>query len=273
MRVLATFIVALGLVVSPVLAGTTAPGTNDSAATNPNPTAAAQPAAAPSAVAKADPAAKPEPSSSEVAAELQQLRDLLEAQAKQLQEQQQKMQLLEDQLNASSAARENLVTVPGVADGAGIGPVADTAATVNVANANPSQERNPDEPLAIHFKGITLTPGGYFAGETIWRNKAIGSDVNTSFNAAPFNGTSQANTSEFNASGRATRMSMLAEGKLSNVKIGGYYEMDFLSAGSTANNNQSNGYGARVRQAWAQAALTNGLTFTGGQMYTMVVNG
>src|SRR5271170_6480980 len=141
MRVLATCIVALGLVVSPALAGPPTPGTNDSPAANTTATAAVQPAAAPAAAATADPAAKPEPSSSEVAAELQQLRDLLEAQSKQLQEQQQKMQLLEDQLNASSAARANLVTVPGVADGAGIEPGAGVAASANLANGDPSQEK------------------------------------------------------------------------------------------------------------------------------------
>src|SRR5271167_1590124 len=128
MRVLATCIVALGLVVSPALAGPPTPGTNDSPAANTTATTAAQPAAAPAPAATADPAAKPEPSSSEVAAELEQLRDLLEAQSKQLQEQQQKMQLLEEQLNASSAARANIVATPGAADPAGIGPVSGVAA-------------------------------------------------------------------------------------------------------------------------------------------------
>jgi hypothetical protein len=267
MRVLATCIVALGLAVSPALAGTTAPGTNDSAASNTSPTTGAQPATAPPAVAKTDPAAKPEPSSSEVAAELQQLRDLLEAQSKQLQEQQQKMQLLEEQLNASSAARENLVTVPGVADGAGIGPVAGVA--VNTSLANASQEKT-GPPTSISFKGITLTPGGFMAAETVWRSKALAGDVNTPLNSAPFQGSSNAQMSEFQASGRQSRISMLVEGKLDNVKIGGYYETDFLSSATTSNNNQSNSYSLRQRQFWAQAAFNSGWTFTGGQQWSLL---
>jgi len=267
MRVLATCIVALGLSVSPALAGTTAPGTNDSAASNTSPTTGAQPATAPPAVAKTDPAAKPEPSSSEVAAELQQLRDLLEAQSKQLQEQQQKMQLLEEQLNASSAARENLVTVPGVADGAGIGPVAGVAANTSLANA--SQEKT-GPPTSISFKGITLTPGGFMAAETVWRSKALAGDVNTPLNSAPFQGSSNAQMSEFQASGRQSRISMLVEGKLDNVKIGGYYETDFLSSATTSNNNQSNSYSLRQRQFWAQAAFNSGWTFTGGQQWSLL---
>ena len=46
---------------------------------------------------------------------------------------------------------------------------------------------------------------------------------------------------------------MLAEGKLSDVKLSGYVEADFLSAGVTSNNNQSNSYTLRQRQVWGQA--------------------
>ncbi len=46
--------------------------------------------------------------------------------------------------------------------------------------------------------------------------------------------------------------------------------MDFLSAGVTSNNNQSNSYTMRQRQAYAQAALNNGWTFTAGQMWSLV---
>jgi len=63
---------------------------------------------------------------------------------------------------------------------------------------------------------------------------------------------------------------MLVEGKLSQVKIGGYYEADFLSAGTTSNNNQSNSYTFRQRQFWGQAAFNSGLTLTGGQMWSLV---
>ena len=72
------------------------------------------------------------------------------------------------------------------------------------------------------------------AAETVWRNKALAADVNTPLNSAPFNGASNARMSEFQASGRQSRISMLVEGKLPSVKIGGYYEADFLSAGTTS---------------------------------------
>jgi len=127
-----------------------------------------------------------------------------------------------------------------------------------------------ESPLAIHYKGITITPVGFLAAETVWRQHALGSDINTPFNSIPFDGASQSNLSEFFGTGRQSRIGLLAEGKLGSAKIGGYYEADFLSAGITSNNNQSNSYSLRQRQAFAQAALNSGWTFTGGQMWSLV---
>jgi hypothetical protein len=127
-----------------------------------------------------------------------------------------------------------------------------------------------ESPLAIHVKGITITPGGFLAAETVWRQRALASDVNTPFNSVVFSGSSQSRLSEFFASGRQSRISMLAEGKLKSATLRGYVEADFLSAGVTSNNNQSNSYTLRQRQAWGQAALTDGWTFTGGQMWSLV---
>ncbi len=64
-------------------------------------------------------------------------------------------------------------------------------------------------------------------------------------------------------------MSLLAEGKADNVKLTAYYEMDWLSACTNSNNRQSNSYCNRQRQIWGQASLSNGLTFTGGQMWSL----
>jgi hypothetical protein len=127
-----------------------------------------------------------------------------------------------------------------------------------------------ESPLALHYKGITITPGGFLAAETVWRRGATGSDVNTPFNSIPFPGSSANHLSEFYASGRQSRVSMLSEGKLSSAKLTGYVEADFLSAGITSNGNESNSYTLRQRQAWGQAALNNGWSFTGGQMWSLV---
>jgi len=127
-----------------------------------------------------------------------------------------------------------------------------------------------ESPLAIHFKGITITPGGFLAAESVYRNRALGADINTPFNSVNFPGAAQNTISEFFGSGRQSRISMLAEGKINNMKLTGYVETDFLSAGVTSNNNESNSYTLRQRQAWGQAAFDNGWSVTGGQMWSLV---
>jgi hypothetical protein len=126
-----------------------------------------------------------------------------------------------------------------------------------------------EAPLAIHYKGITFTPGGFFAGETVWRQRATLGDINTQFNGIPFSAQGQARQTEFYGSGRQSRISMLAQGKWGETNLTGYYEMDFLGAGVTSNNNQSNSYVMRQRQIWGQAAFHDGVTVTTGQMWSL----
>jgi hypothetical protein len=145
-----------------------------------------------------------------------------------------------------------------------------TNAALSLQETQKNIQTSLESPLAIHYKGITITPGGFLAGETVWRQHALGSDINTPFNSIPFDGAAQSNMSEFFGSGRQSRLSALAEGKLSSAKLTGYFESDFLGAGITSNNNESNSYVFRVRQAFGQAALTDGWSFTGGQMWSLV---
>jgi hypothetical protein len=127
-----------------------------------------------------------------------------------------------------------------------------------------------ESPLALHYKGISITPGGFLAAEFVRRSRALASDVNTPFNSLTVPGASQSSLSEFFGSGRQSRISMLAEGRLQSAKLSGYVEADFLSAAASSNNNQSNSYSLRQRQAWGQVALDNGFTLTGGQMWSLV---
>jgi hypothetical protein len=128
-----------------------------------------------------------------------------------------------------------------------------------------------DSDWVIHYKGITLQPIGFFAGEAVFRNKNETTDIASSFNAIPFDGTTNARLTEFRGSARQSRLGLMASGMATpDLKLSGYWESDFLSAGVTSNSNESNSYTFRLRQFWAQAALSNGFTFTGGQMWTLL---
>jgi len=124
-------------------------------------------------------------------------------------------------------------------------------------------------PSALNYKGITITPGGYMAAETVWRSKATGADIPTPFSAIPFPSADLSHLSEFYGTGRQSRVSLMAEGKLNWGTIRGYVEADFLGTGTSSNNNQSNSYVMRQRVVWAQASLNNGWGFAGGQMWSL----
>ena len=126
-----------------------------------------------------------------------------------------------------------------------------------------------ESPAAIHYKGVTITPGGFLAAESVFRTRAVNSDIATPFTATPYGNSSNAHISEFNGSARQSRLAVLVNAPFSFGKAGGYYEMDFLSAGTTSNNNQTNSYTLRVRSAFGQVLLNNGFSFQGGQMFTM----
>jgi hypothetical protein len=127
-----------------------------------------------------------------------------------------------------------------------------------------------DSPLSIHYKGVEITPVAFFAAEAVWRQRALNADVNTPFNATPYSGAAQAHTTELNFSGRQSRIGALFVGNPGPFKLSGYVEADFLGAGASSNDNQSNSYVLRQRQIWGQVATNSGFTLTGGQMWSLV---
>jgi hypothetical protein len=232
------------------------------------------------------------PTSQVVAAELQELRDDRALERKQIEALQQEVSALKDEMRkrdeALKQAQASALAAQSNADRAASQAgqqqqtVADLRSDVtdlkqnvtNTALALQDTQKNlqggMESPLAIHYKGVSITPGGFLAAETAWRGHGLGADVNSPFNSIPFAGANASHLSEFFGSGRQSRVSMLTEGKLGNAKFTGYVESDFLSAGITSNNNQSNSYTMRQRQLWAQASLDGGWSFTGGQMWSLV---
>ena len=51
-------------------------------------------------------------------------------------------------------------------------------------------------PMSFRFKGITITPGGVIAAETVNRQRALSDDINTQFNSIPYGGNSVGKLSE-----------------------------------------------------------------------------
>ncbi|MGC1687489.1 MAG: hypothetical protein WA734_17820 [Candidatus Acidiferrales bacterium] len=270
MRVFLTCLLALGLATSPAMAGDdTKKVSDDTAKTAPAKTASDSNK---NASTESTPA---------VEAELQQMRDLLKAQSDQLEQQraalqieQQKVQALEERLSATapSAAAPSApppsVAVPAVEYHAGNSA---SSATMAPVGAQSGITAAPDQtgPESIRYKGISITPGGFVAAETAYRQHATGSDINTPFNSIPYPDVALGHLTENAFTARQSRLSLLAQSRIGSAKLSGYYEADWLGTGVTSNNRQSNSYVFRQRILYGQAAFDNGWSFTGGQQWSL----
>jgi hypothetical protein len=248
--------------------------------------------------AKAGPAAKPKPAKkadktdAAIAAQLEELRQALQSQQEQLQMLKEELAKRDRQIDeareAAAAANARAAEASTKATEAvnSTAEVKSTTATLNstvsdlkasnevlkttVATEQADAQKSMDEgPTTIRYKGISITPGGYLAGETVYRTHATGADIATPFTAIPFQASDLAHESENAFTGRQSRLSMLAQGKLGAATLTGYVEADFLGAGTTSNNRQTNSYVFRQRQLFAQASFDNGWIITGGQQWTL----
>jgi len=126
-----------------------------------------------------------------------------------------------------------------------------------------------ESPTAIHYKGVLIQPTAIVMAETVVRSRALNAETSTPFNSTPYMNTPQAFTSEFNATARQSRLALNLLAPTSWGKMGGYFETDFLGAGTTSNDNQTNSYLLRIREALAYASVNSGFTVSAGQMFTL----
>jgi hypothetical protein len=238
--------------------------------------------AAPAATSASAPAATPAPIT---AADVQSLKDALAAQQQQIERLTQQLQRQQDWQAQQSAAQaaakaDTAQTQPvpqqfaALTNGVAIQQTGTPAGglTLQDTQAEPGAKPNPMESpvISIHFKGITITPGGFVAAEFVRRSRALGADVPTPFNSLTMPGASQNSLSEFFGTARQSRPTVYIDGRLKNVELSSYVSADFLSSGDTSSATQTNSYTLRLRQAWGQAKFDNGWSFLGGQMWSLV---
>ena len=100
----------------------------------------------------------------------------------------------------------------------------------------------------LHYKGVTVTLGGFLAAESIYRQHDQASDISTSFASIPYANNSVGQTQELRFTARQSRISALVQGSPSpQTRLGFYSELDFQGGAQTANSNESNSYTPRLR--------------------------
>jgi hypothetical protein len=104
------------------------------------------------------------------------------------------------------------------------------------------------------FDTIHVSMAGTFIameGVRRQRNEESGGATDTPFSSMPFPNSPLYHENEFAFSAQQSRLALKATGNIDPAQhLAGYFEMDFLGAGVTANSRESNSYNLRVRQAW-----------------------
>jgi hypothetical protein len=206
------------------------------------------------------------------AADVQTLRDALAIQQQQIQRLNQQLQQLQQNGQQGQTSQQQTVATLTTRSADNSAPTAN-APTVqdspqNAVETAPASEL--EGPLTIRFKGISITPGGFAAAETVRRSQALGADVSTPFNSVPLPYSSQSKESEFFGSARQSRPTVFVLSRLKSAELSSYLSADFLSSGVTSTATQTNGYTLRLRQVWGQVKFNNGWSFLGGQMWSLV---
>jgi len=252
---------------------------------DPKPAKAADPA-------KPKAAKKAEKSDSAIAAEIEELRQAVQAQQEQLQLLKEELAKRDRQIDeareaaAAANARAAEATTKAVEAVNSSAEIETTTATLNTTVSDlkasnevlkttvakteaQAQKASEEGPSTIRYKGVAITPGGFVEAASVFRSRATSADINTPFTGIPFAASNLGHVGENNFTARQSRLSLLAESNVGSAKLTGYYESDFLGAGTTSNNRQSNSYVYRQRQIWGQAAFNNGLSLTAGQMWSL----
>ncbi len=149
-------------------------------------------------------------------------------------------------------------------------PPAGDAMTNPSSDATQVFNKQMESPITIRFRGINITPGGYAEGAFVRRSRALGADLPTPFNSLTMPGASQSQLSEFFGSARQSKITTFVDGRVGHVGLSSYVSADFLSAGVTSTSTETNSYTLRLRQAWGQVKFDNGLSFLGGQAWSLV---
>jgi len=136
--------------------------------------------------------------------------------------------------------------------------------------SQPEETKTAGEPTTFHFKGLTLTPGGFLNSTALVRARNENADVSTSYSATPLDGSSNAHLSELRGTARNSQLSLMLQGAAGNTRLRGYVEIDFLGAAPTANYVQSSSWSPRLRQLWIQIERPSGLTISAGQMWSLL---
>jgi hypothetical protein len=208
--------------------------------------------------AKSDNSGKPverETEKDTVKSELQDLRDLIQAQSDELQDLRKRLAAVE-----GGGAASKQVRAPDTGSPADIIQpqisAAIFAASIPPTTAAKGKDRGSNEsksPLSFKIGSADFTPGGFLDFTTFFRSTNVGSGIATAFGSIPFsNQLPQGRLSETRLSSQYSRLSLKVDTYLTDsTAITGYVESDFLGFQPANAYQTANSDSLRLRVYWA----------------------
>ena len=172
-----------------------------------------------------------------------------------------------------ASAVPNLTATPGQPGGQQGNGLGGGTGNQTAGQQNASTTPGPTPMGSFKLGGVTVTLGGFIEAAGIYRSRNEVADIASNFNSAiPFSNSALNHEGEFRGSARQSRLSMLAQGDVSSTeKLQAYFETDFQGGSPTANQNESNSYNLRLRQAYGTYDNSGlGLHVLAGQSWSLL---
>ncbi len=306
-RLLVGFVAMALMSAAPTFANSDGDKTTDTSAKS-SPTTSTTTTKTATSVANSSATAAAKPEAVAPATELQQLRDLIQAQQQQLTEQRKALDDQQREINAlqgqgrdgsvspapvtskratnsatvgarsagrreSTAGNESssLVTNASTSDSLAAAAAATAPASAAVASPKAAQaEQANQSPLFFKIGGANFTPLGFLDFTSVYRSTDVGSGIGTSFGSIPFNGSSPAGRlSELRFSAQNSRVGIKVDANPGNFTVTGYLEADFL--GNAPGNLEVTSHSSTMRMRLYWVDVHRGKwELLGGQSWSMM---
>jgi len=222
-------------------------------------------------------------------AQLQQMQDQLNQQQQQINQLQQQLQQSNQQLQSTQSQLQSSVQKANQDAAAAQASASAAQQTANSLNSSVVDLKTSTttltqsvtvvqkdvkellNPMALRYKGVTITPVGFADGGFAWRSTNTNSSLSTPAGNIPLEGTLNSHFTETRFDARNSRLGIRVVGNPNdNVKLTGYFLGDFYGTADPATNaGQVNSWLFRIREAYAMAELKNGFAVAGGQFYSL----
>ncbi len=155
--------------------------------------------------------------------------------------------------------------------------IAGPAANTGTMGSSSQESGGETSPLQFHIGAATFTPVGFMDFTSVFRTKAAGGNIGTSFGSIPYatlpSGTYQTNLSEIRFSVQNSRIGFRTDADVKGAHVIGYMEADFLGTPSSTNIAVTNNAQLlRARLYWVDLRK-GGWEILGGQTWSLMTPG